>query len=273
MLDYQSLRVGLVLASIVSACALSCSTRAQSLQQSVEGKATISTPRMSDGHPDLSGYWIPIRGALAQPATVPIYKPEFAAKVKDLGHRSGYTDPTWNCAQPGVPRVGPPYKIVQRPGEVVFIYTDFGITYVGMVPRVISTDGGKIAEGYDPSFYGNSVAHWEGDTLVVEGQNFVTSTWMAPGGYIHSEQMKVVERLSRDGNRLHYQATITDPGVLTAPWAKTPVELIPTDVPLIETPACVPNSGWAPNTRDPDSVLEQQFNDAKDKEAGQAGKP
>ena len=85
--------------------------------------------------------------------------------------------------------------------------------------------------------------------------------------------MKVVERLSRDGNTLHYQATIMDPGVLTAPWVKTAITLVPTDVPLIETPACVPNSGWAPNTKDPDSVLEQQFNDAKEKETGSAGKP
>jgi hypothetical protein len=142
-----------------------------------------------------------------------------------------------------------------------------------MVPRVISTEGGKIPEGYDPSFYGNSVAHWEGDTLVVEGQNFVNSTWMAPGGYFHSDQMKVVERLNRVGNTLHYQATITDPGVLTAPWAKRSIDLVPTDIPLIETPACVPNSGWASNTKDPDSELEQQYIDAQEKEAGSAGKP
>src|SRR5579872_2660620 len=236
----QSLRVGAVVAAVVVACTVSVSSRAQSAQQPTENKDVAGpTPRMSDGHPDFSGYWMPVRGASAQPGTVPSYKSEFVGKVRDLGHRSGYTDPTWNCAPPGIPRVGPPYKIVQRPGEVVFIYTDFGITYVGMVPRVISTEGGKIPEGYDPSFYGNSVAHWEGDTLVVEGQNFVTSTWMAPGGYIHSDQMKVVEKLSRVGNTLHYQATIIDPGVLTAPWVKRSVELVPTDIPLIETPACV----------------------------------
>jgi hypothetical protein len=208
-------------------------------------------PRLSDGHPDLSGTWLPSNAPRQQ--TKPSYKPEIAEKVKELASRQGYTDPTWKCAQPGVPRVGPPFKIVQRPGEAVFIYTDFGVTWVGMLARVIPTNGGPIPDGFDPSFYGNSVAHWDGDTLVVDSQNFVTSTWMASGGYIHSDTMRVQERLKRVGRQLQYDVTVRDPEFLTQPWVKAPLLLDPTDTPLVETPPCVPR------TNDPDAILEQKW--------------
>ncbi len=70
------------------------------------------------------------------------YKPEFQAKVKDLIDHESRTDPVFYCGRPGVPRIGPPRKIVQLPNEVIFFYEDMsGDTY-----RVIPTDGRKHRE-------------------------------------------------------------------------------------------------------------------------------
>ncbi len=50
-------------------------------------------------------------------------------------------------------------------------------------------------------------------------------TWLAPGGYFHSINMRVIERFRRDGNTLRYQVTVIDPDVLLEPWEMTPVTL------------------------------------------------
>ena len=47
-------------------------------------------------------------------------------------------------------------------------------------------------------------------------------TWLAQGGYFHSDQMRVIERFRRDGNTLHYQATVIDPEALLEPWVMNP---------------------------------------------------
>ena len=52
----------------------------------------------------------------------------------------------------------------------------------------------------DISYFGDAVGHWEGDTLVVESVGFNDDTWLASGGYFHSYDMKVTERLRREGN-------------------------------------------------------------------------
>src|SRR5262245_15393326 len=70
-------------------------------------------------------------------ANFPKYKPEFLAKVKDLSERQVDTDTALQCQPPGVPRIGPPAKIVQTAREVVFLYDDIS----GSFFRIIPTDG------------------------------------------------------------------------------------------------------------------------------------
>ena len=73
------------------------------------------------------------------------------------------------------------------------------------------------------SYTGESIAHWEGDTLVVDSWGFHTNTWFDQvGGYFHSENMHVIERFRRDGNTLTWTATVEDPDVLLEPWTSTP---------------------------------------------------
>jgi len=238
----------------------------------LEVAAATNIPRTADHHPDLSGIWtfaidlppvaLKIKGAdgkvvvnhidasAARPAKVPIadalpftpapsYKAEFQAKVKNLFDNESKTDQTFYCGRPGIPRIGPPRKIVQLPTETIFFYEDIsGNTY-----RIIPTDGRPHRVDANPSYYGDSIAHWEGEKLVVDVTNFVEDTWFGENGYFHTAAMHVTERLWRQGDNLVYQATVEDPNVLTAPWTIAPRLVKPSTEPLEETPACVESDG------------------------------
>jgi hypothetical protein len=185
---------------------------------------------------DMSGRWVQpkdLPGALPwKPA--PSYKPAHLAKVKDLDEHQSKTDPVFSCGRPGVPRIGPPRRIIQLPNEVVFLYEDMS----GDAYRVIPTDGRKPREDANPSYYGNSAARWEGKVLVIDSKDFVDDTWIGERGYFHSEAMTVIERIWRQGENLVYQTTVTDPEVLTEPWTMSPRVVHPTTEPLEESPAC-----------------------------------
>jgi hypothetical protein len=69
---------------------------------------------------------------------------------------------------------------------------------------------------------GYTVAHWEGDTLVLDSVSFNDYTWLARGGFFHSDKMRVVERFTRQGNEVVYEVAVEDPEVLVEPWVMTP---------------------------------------------------
>jgi hypothetical protein len=65
---------------------------------------------------------------------------------------------------------------------------------------------------------GDSIGHWEGDTLVVDVTGFNDKTEL-PGGYRHTEALHVAERFRRaSADTLQYQATVEDPNVFEKPW-------------------------------------------------------
>jgi len=166
----------------------------------------------------------------------PAYKPELVAKVKELSDKQGVLDPAFYCKPQGVPRMGPPSQIVQTPGQVVFLYGASNLF------RIIPTDGRPHRADADPSYMGDSIGRFEGDTLVVDVTNFNDDTWLGSDGYFHSEKMHVVERLTRKGDVLTYTATVEDPLVLATPWT-LPVRQLKLSKSaadaLIEAPPCV----------------------------------
>jgi hypothetical protein len=109
----------------------------------------------------------------------------------------------------------------------------------GDVYRVIPTDGRAHDEFANPSPYGDSVAHWEEDVLVVDVNTFDDSTWLGERGYFHTDAMTVTERLFLHGENLVYQATVHDPNVLTEPWTMPPRLVAPDDVALQESAPCI----------------------------------
>jgi hypothetical protein len=76
----------------------------------------------------------------------------------------------------------------------------------------------------NPSWFGESIAKWEGDTLVIDSIGFDPSTFVSNNGsWFHSDALRVVERLSRPSrNFLQVQITVEDPKVLARPWTSAP---------------------------------------------------
>ena len=163
----------------------------------------------------------------------PKYKPEYLAKVKELNDNQVKLDTLLQCQAPGVPRIGPPDKIVQTAREVVFLYDDGN----GAFFRIIPTDGRGHRPPY-PSYLGDAIGKWEGDTLVVETIDFNVETWLADNGAFHTKDLKVVERLRRTGDKLEYRATSYDPAVLAEPWEARVRNLQLTDQELDEPVRC-----------------------------------
>jgi hypothetical protein len=221
------------------------------------------TPKLPDGHPDLNGYWAIGRGpdtpvnsefgqrnpfikrgdwrnakeAYADPNQPP-YRPELNAKVEELAKTESKTDMAFFCKPGGVPRIGPPHAIVQAPGmPIVFLYQLGAGNTFRQVP--VGTAHDKIALGLGDLYNGDSIARWDGETLVVETIGFNTETWIGIYGWFHSDKMKVVERISRVGDTLHYQATIEDPEVFTRPWTMNPWVAVKTSERIVENPPCV----------------------------------
>jgi len=159
-------------------------------------------------------------------ASRPLYKPEYWEMVKNLDANANEEDPSNNCMPAGVPRVGSPSYIAQFPDHLMFVYPgQGGLIATQTSYRMIPLDGRKHTplQDLDGSYTGEATAHWDGDTLVVDTWGFNTATWFDQlGGYFHSENMHVIERLRRDGNILTWTATIDDPDVLLEPWTTTP---------------------------------------------------
>jgi hypothetical protein len=217
-------------------------------------KATMPTPRLANGKPDLTGYWsrhdglvdadfgfslfgpevdAAVRraappypraalerhggdhgtGARDRP-NKPLYKPEFWDKVQALDWGKASDDPYWRGVPMGVPRQGEPSKIMQSPTEVALY------TWWADVTRFVPTDGRPRDpnDEEEATFGGIGLGHWEGDTLVVESTGFNDKQWLDYPGYIHSDKMKVTERLRRDGEYLIYDRTVEDPAYLQEPW-------------------------------------------------------
>jgi len=197
---------------------------------------TGQTPRDADGHPDLSGNWtgnIPNvfqmpglrrsgsfeadQSAMQRGAqwNKPLYKPEHWDKVRGLDYGKVDVDPFYGCYKPlGVPRQNAPARIVQKDRQIwLFNTVENGL-------RILPLDNRKRDDNdYQFStFNGMGLAHWDGDTLVIDSVGFGDRTWLGWEGYFHTDKMEVTERFTRVGDLLYYNFTVNDPDVLMEPW-------------------------------------------------------
>ena len=152
---------------------------------------------------------------------LPTYKPEHWDRIQELDMWTNKYDPIMQCLPIGIPRHGTPQRIIQTDYDVIFFYganADYGGG--NNEYRDIPIDGRELTplQLNLSAFYGQSVGHWEGDTLVIESINFDESTWFGRGGFFHSVSMRTVERLTRIGDTLLYDMTVEDPEVLLEPW-------------------------------------------------------
>jgi len=206
-----------------------------------DGAARREAPavlRTADGKADLSGIWIATgalllmegeealqaardadaaAGRAPQPPPEPLpYTPEADATRQQYLARLGIDDPMARCLLTGVPRISfrpLPFEIVQLPERVIILYE------IHHAFRIIPTDGRGHPEDMEPSYLGDSVGHWDGDTLVVDVTGFNEDTWLTGVGTVHSDQLRVTERYTRDTfDTIRYEVTLEDREVFTKPW-------------------------------------------------------
>ena len=220
-----------------------------------QAPAAYRAPRLADGRPDLNGIWQALneanydleahvaRAALAVRAgpygpvpAAPVlalgavgavppglgvveggvipYLPAAAQQKKDNQAHWLERDPEIKCYLPGVPRatyMPYPFQILQSVSAIFLAYE-----YDGATRTVYLKDPGPAPVD---SWMGQSVGHWEGDTLVVDVTGFNDQSWLDRAGNFHSDALHVVERYTRSApDVLSYSATIEDRAVFARPW-------------------------------------------------------
>lgn len=188
--------------------------------------AQYKAPRTADGQPDLQGIWEvktspdkdleKAKGVIVEPKNGKIpYLPAALSMKKQNEKNSAAEDPLNKCFMPGVPRINllsHPFQIFQTPDQISIAYE-----YIHNF-RNIYMKRDKHMDGID-FWQGDSLGHWDGDTLVVDVGDFNDQTWFDKAGNYHSDQLHVEERYTRTGaDTLQYEATITDPKVYSQPW-------------------------------------------------------
>jgi hypothetical protein len=159
------------------------------------------------------------------PPMTPWGQTQFLATRPSIGPRAvpDSTDPVYptklgvpGCFPPGVPRIylhALPMEILQVPGRIFMRFElDHNL-------REIWMDGRSHPKDPNPSYMGNSIGTWEGNTLVVDTIGFNDKTWLDREGHRHSEELHLIERLQRvNAHTLQDDMTIIDPKTFTKPW-------------------------------------------------------
>jgi hypothetical protein len=232
---------------MVTICLASSLSAQRDVRSTGATPAKSAVPRTPDGKPDLTGVWqggstqrgtweeanrgLGVGGTGRDPAAqanpssserpagaeAAPYQPWAAKQVVEAFNRRGIDDPTTFCLPPGLPRANNvslfPIQIVQTPKQIVMLYEYMSVF------RVIPLNATH-PDDLIPSYMGNSVGRWEGDTLVVDVTGFNDKTWLAGTGTFHSDALHLTERYTRvDKDRINYDVIMEDPSVLTKPWA------------------------------------------------------
>jgi hypothetical protein len=222
---------------------------------SLYAQTPYRAPRTPDGKPDLNGIWqalneanydlelhnarpalalrsgpygpVPAAQVLALGAVGAVppgmgvvdggeipYRPEMLSRRKENQKNWLTADPEIKCNLPGVPRatyMPYPFQILQNASAIFIAYE-----YAGAVRNLYLKDPGPPPVD---SWMGQSVAHWEGETLVVDVKGFNDQTWFDRSGNFHSDKLHVVERYTRTSpDVISYEATMEDPETFTRPW-------------------------------------------------------
>jgi len=178
-------------------------------------------PRLASGKPDFSGVW-------QSPRMADVTQDMACCKgVKELpftawgkqqweSYDAEKGDYTGSCLPFGLLRsVGGPHpiQIIQNDKYIAMLYEQNSWFHVTPI------DGRPHLKEPDPTWYGNSVGHWEGDTLVIDTTAFNGKTKVDTIGHPVSDQLHTIERFRRrDLGHIDYVLTIDDPKTYTKPW-------------------------------------------------------
>jgi hypothetical protein len=248
------------LLGVIVACAFSATAFAQSAKQA----AATPQKATADSYPDLSGvYSTPPRGPLTGDqhgprATVApevdhgdlfgfrhsVYPMQpWAAEKFDYNKDptnpfyAGRTalNPALQCMPAGPTvlwQVNNPFEIIQTAKRVLIIFES------NHEIRQIWTDGREHPKDFGHNWMGRSIGHCEGNTLVVDTIGLNDLTWLDYAGHVHSDQLHLIEKLTRDGDRLTMEITFDDPKAFTMPWTARMFYVIKPGWELEEQVAC-----------------------------------
>jgi hypothetical protein len=185
-------------------------------------------PRLEDGKPDLTGIW---NGQRTVSQDGPAMLPWAAKLTADRQTTNGADDFEARCLPGGPPRAAPYHtSLVSTPNLVLMLFE--GNTHMY---RQFFVDGSSHPKDLKPTFYGDSRAHWDGDTLVVDTIGFNDISWVDAAGHPHTKQMHLIERFHRrDYGNLEIGITIEDPGALAKPWTMNRVAALETKMEMTE---------------------------------------
>jgi len=213
---------------------------------SSNSSSAVPVPRTAEGKPDLSGVWMaPVDPG--EKASLPKwYKPAPRGNASPPWFLTPWAqaqyDYNWNPT-PGTnahsarlelnPRYSHcvpynpaelvmgtrpffPFEIIQLPKKIVLLYeTDAMVRQVYM-------DGREHPKPLELTWEGNSIGHWEGDTLVIDTLGMRDENWLDDDGHVHSDQLHMVERIQRiDHDTLQTDLTLEDPKALKKPFTTT----------------------------------------------------
>jgi len=190
-------------------------------------KSTTGISGLWDMQGYLSSSKIPPRGRVARtvdrqlPPMLPWAAELLEKRLIDAEHDKAFANTAALCLPQGVPymihaAVGGPLQILETPGQVTIIsdaYNEMWFIYLNQehAPR----------EDLEPTYHGDSVGRWEGDTLVVDSIGFNTKTTLDQVGMPHSEDMRVITRIRRtDPTTLEFLVTVDDPKTFSKPWSR-----------------------------------------------------
>jgi hypothetical protein len=233
--------ISLALVFTASAVAQWLNLPTPGIPRTPDGKPNLAAPapRTTDGKPDLSGVWTKVSpkysrniAADLKPGDVQPWAEKLVQeRQEDLG--KDYMNVHCLPLGPGYTTAGDStgaeqMKIIQTPAEIIILNPD--LTY-----RQIYMDGRALETNPNPDWMGYSVAHWDGDTLVVESFGFNDRTWLDHDGHPHSEALRMTERYSRRNfGNMDVEVTFSDPMVYARPFTvKVRAELAP-DTEMIE---------------------------------------
>ena len=169
--------------------------------------------------PDFNGVWsAPFTPDISKPlGHQPPFTPHAAERFKK---EDEIDDPLTKCLPIGPARgiqAGiMPFQIVQTPSVIAILFENQH-TF-----RIINTDGRSHPKEMDPTWFGDSIGKWEGDTLVVDTIGLNDRTWLDTAGHEHSDQLHLVEKFQKiDNNSIKWTVTFDDPKFYTEPWSIT----------------------------------------------------
>ena len=216
------------------------------IPRTADGKPNLAAPAPHgpDGKPDLTGVWNgPVPAARPDPGNLQPWVLDLARQRQQQYNRAR---PLYQClpSGPEADRFGGWKRILQTPTTIAILNDD--LTY-----RVIFTDGRELEAIPAPSWMGDSVGHWEGDTLVVDSAGFNDKTWTSRFGVSHTEALRIRERYRRtDFGHLQVEVTYTDPGAYAKPWSFKANLALAADTEMLESVCEYSSEHWAGSLSD-----------------------